>query len=224
MKVEDTAHYISEVAGEVTLKITQGENSITLKSRAIAGEGNWLDIEPILFNDKIVAFNTDQLFINLNAVIDERQISFRVYSIKLMKHDDNSLTHRVYSRDHSKCKNLREYKRFSLGTNGIVQLGMHHSTRECIIRDISYGGFGLVIKEKVHVSLNELMNLHFDHTHDRSKITVSVNAVVVRSDYNSEEDETVIGLKLLRDNSQVHQVVNLIQQDELFKLKHKKEE
>ncbi len=211
---------IGEVEGDVSVEVRADDKNVTLASRVIGKGTDYIDVIPFTYENKIVSFKGQGLHIKLSAVMGSMHIEFGIQKIMLSKTEDGSLSHRVFSAEKNTLKNLREFKRFSLVEEGTLVLTGSHKEMDCVVRDISYGGFGVAVKGKEYVPVKELMNLSFACHIGVVPISIQTNGLVARTQYNDDRDETFIGVKLLVSNTSVREAVNRIQREELQKLKH----
>lgn len=220
VSAESDLFSIKDMEGNVTIVIRQGDKVLYFNSVIVSVGEKSVDIEPIDYQGKILSFTTSGYSMKIECIKNSRHLELKVSSITLVRKEDGTMVHRIVSFDSARPKNLRKYKRFSLGDAGVLQLGDHHRTIQCIIHDISYGGVGLGIKGTIDIPLKEFLNLSFIHKQNMTSTTVRAKCIAVRTNYNDESDETLIGLKLLSDNAGVTKVVNDVQRAELQKITH----
>lgn len=221
MVLEETKGcYIGEITGEVSLFVSQGEKSALFKTTVIEGEGETVDIEPIVYKDRVVLFDTKGLSLRLEGRHNNRMVEFPVQSISKVVLENGAAAHRLRSGFLGNYKNFREYKRFSLGDTGAIRINVNDMPVKCIVHDISYRGMCVGIKGHNSISIQKVLNLTFDHKRQRVVTHVNAQGIVVRSSYDSDRDETLYGIKLERENPAVTQVVNDVQREELIKLRH----
>ena len=211
---------IGEVEGDVSIEVRADEKNVTLTSRTIGRGTDYIDVLPFTYNGKVLSFQGSGIHMKLSAVMGPMHIEFGVQEIKLARTDDGSLAHRVFSNEKNGLKNLREYKRFSLIEEGTFTLLGSQKEYDCEVRDISYGGFLVVVKGREYIPVKELLNLSFACHIGVVPISIKTNGLIARAQYNGDRDETIIGVKLLVNNSSVKEAVNRIQREELQKLKH----
>ncbi|MCR4617645.1 MAG: PilZ domain-containing protein [Lachnospiraceae bacterium] len=215
-----TAYGIDEMEGNVKILVKEGDSSVTLSSQ-ITGKGEgFVDLIPLTYEGKTLSFRGEGLIIKLQAIKESLHIEFKLSKVELIKVSDGSVVHRAYSNEKSKCKNLRACKRFSLGEVGTVQFGAGQKVIDCIVKDISYGGFGLAVKGKESVPEKKMLNVRFECKIGVVPLSIHTNGLVARTQYNDDRDETIIGVQLLSKNVTVQEAVNQIQRQELQKLRH----
>ncbi len=211
---------IDELDGDVTINVWSDDKTATLTSTIINKGIEYIDVTPFSYKGKILSFQGEGLKIKLEAIMYSMRIEFGVQSISLVRSEDGTFAHRIVSSERNKLKNLREFKRFSLGEEGVVLIGTSPQPLECIVKDISYGGFGVAVKGKPFIPVKELLNLRFDCQIGACPFSIRTKGMIARTEYNDDRDETVIGVKLLVRNATVQEAVNQIQRLELQRLKH----
>ena len=221
-KDRENIHGINELTGGVRLRIKGKESELEFESVVLEeSPQGCLDISPITYEEKIVSFKAKGLSMTLLGTVSGMRIKFEIEKIALIKRSDGSLAHRVYCNEMSRCINMREYKRFSLGCEGTAQIGSRMKA-SCIVKDISYGGMGLGISGKLQIPVEQAFKVSIFPDMPGIKDTVNVSGQSVRTNYDEERDQTDIGIRVTESNAQLRSLVTNIQREELRRFNHEK--
>lgn len=215
----EKAYSIGDVKGDVAIIFKSGTQSLSMNTTVISGGPGYLDVKPLAAKNGKLLTEFSGVSAKLLTTQENSQLEFRIKSIQLMN-ANHVFFHRLRSEEHNKPVNKRNYKRFSLGVEGSVKFGGFTSPMPCIVKDVSYGGIGLLVKGKVVPSKAEFSIISFTFSDEIKDLPVNVRLVPVRASYDKAADETMVGLKVLKTDPVLQHLVNVIQRKELSKITH----
>lgn len=189
---------------------TVTEQSMINKSMVLA--------KVLYIDGKIVTFKGANLTVDLLVTPDDEppQI-FKNVAISLVKKFDGSLAYSISSVVSSKTYNRRENFRCFVGIPTSVQKMLNTVPYDAIIKDISAGGFSLVVPQElkfekdqvIHVVLNDFIE------ETSEKFSFHLYGLVVRSE-DLDKGRTLYGCKY---NKKVVGIENYIMKKERVRLK-----
>lgn len=122
--------------------------------------------EGVFADNKIIAFRGKGLVVDLIVTFpDDKPQLFKNVTTTVVKRSDGTLCYTIHSIAGGKTYNRRQSYRCYVGIETAIQCGRNRAAHDAIIKDISYSGFSVVIKENlqlennqtIHVVLNDYM-------------------------------------------------------------------
>lgn len=181
----------------------------------------YIDIEALQYDNKLLGFNSPGLSLTLKYTIGEGTIrEYKIDHIDLIKVESiGQVCHRVYI-SKSGFKNTRGAKRFLLDGKGTLQVGKNTQPYIIEVIDISASGTGVrCYSDKVPSFKDKVCTVSYSTRVDGYTYHLRVAGKVVRVTAAGDNVFTV-GIKFDHESKIVNDIVMAIQRLELSKLTH----
>ncbi|MBQ7926021.1 MAG: PilZ domain-containing protein [Lachnospiraceae bacterium] len=214
--------YLNElIEGEkVTLLANINGETLTFDTtiNQVSPGKNLVLVNVVFVDGKIVTFRGANLTIDLvvSPISDTPQI-FKNVAITLVKKFDGTLTYSISSIASSKNYNRRDSYRCFVGVSTSVQKKLNAIPYDAVIKDVSAGGFSLVVPQDLKFENNQVIHVVLDDYLDElsEKFTFHLYGLVVRSE-DLEKNRVLYGCKF---NQKVNGIENYIMKKERIRLK-----
>lgn len=115
--------------------------------------------EGVFADNKIIAFRGKGLVVDLIVTFpDDKPKLFKNVTTTVVKRSDGTLCYTIYSIAGGKTYNRRQSYRCYVGIETAIQCGLNRAAHDAIIKDISYSGFSVVIKEDLQLENNQTIH------------------------------------------------------------------
>lgn len=135
-----------ENGAKVHLSVSSGGNALEFDTNVVEAGESHIIIEPIKHDDKILNFSNKEIVKDIivdTAELPEKYINVDVGITKL----DNKKYHIVFCDKEGVTVNRRDDFRVYVGSYVDAQLANINAKTEAILKDVSIGGFSLVIRK-----------------------------------------------------------------------------
>ncbi len=210
VKVDQNVTLMVNINGEqltfdtVVEQVSPGKSTILLKTLYVEG--------------KVVTFRGNNLTVDLlvKPEDDVPQI-FKPVTITLVKEFDGTLSYSVTSVVSSKVYNRRENFRCFVGIPTSVQKMLNTVPYDAVIKDISVGGFSLVVPDELKFENEQIIHVVLNDFIEELSETYSFHlyGLVVRSE-ELDKGRTLYGCKF---NKKIAGIENYIMKKERVRLK-----
>ncbi|MBQ7933332.1 MAG: PilZ domain-containing protein [Lachnospiraceae bacterium] len=214
--------YLNElIEGEkITLQVLVNGETLTFDTMVnqVSPTKNLILVNVIYVDGKIVTFRGTNLTIDVVvAPISETPQIFKNVTISLVKKFDGTLAYSISSIASSKNYNRRNSFRCYVGVPTSVQKKLNTVPYDAVIKDVSAGGFSLVVPQGLEFENNQVVHVVLNDYLDElaEKVSFHLYGLVVRSE-DMEKNRVLYGCKF---NQQVAGLENYIMKKERLRLK-----
>lgn len=214
--------YLNElIEGEkVTLLVAVNGETLTFDTMVsqVSPTKNLVLVNVIYVDGKIVTFRGANLTIDLVvAPISDTPQIFKNVAISLVKKFDGTLAYSISSIASSKNYNRRNSFRCYVGVSTSVQRMLNTVPYDAVIKDVSAGGFSLVVPQDVKLENNQVVHVVLNDYLDElaEKFSFHLYGLVVRTE-DMEKNRVLYGCKF---NQKVVGLENYIMKKERLRLK-----
>ncbi len=214
--------YLNElIEGEkVTLLVAVNGETLTFDTMVsqVSPTKSLVLVNVIYVDGKIVTFRGANLTIDLVvAPISDTPQIFKNVAISLVKKFDGTLAYSISSIASSKNYNRRNSFRCYVGVSTSVQRMLNTVPYDAVIKDVSAGGFSLVVPQDVKLENNQVVHVVLNDYLDElaEKFSFHLYGLVVRTE-DMEKNRVLYGCKF---NQKVVGLENYIMKKERLRLK-----
>jgi len=163
---------------ELILEININNQHLEFESAVFAKIGDYILIEPVRVNGKVVNFEIGKVLIDMLLIRKDRKPF--IWKRVLLKNTiyKNKTYYKVVPTGDGFEINRRNSTRLNIEVKGVVQIGTNSVPLDVIIKDISENGFSFVSKDNIDKPLKSTVRLVFT---DINK-TINLNGILVRKE------------------------------------------
>ena len=163
---------------ELILEININNQHLEFESAVFAKIGDYILIEPVRVNGKVVNFEIGKVLIDMLLIRKDRKPF--IWKRVLLKNTiyKNKTYYKVVPTGDGFEINRRNSTRLNIEVKGVVQIGTNSVPLDVIIKDISENGFSFVSKDNIEKPLKSTVRLVFT---DINK-TINLNGILVRKE------------------------------------------
>jgi len=163
---------------ELILEININNQHLEFESAVFAKIGDYILIEPVRVNGKVVNFEIGKVLIDMLLIRKDRKPF--IWKRVLLKNTiyKNKTYYKVVPTGDGFEINRRNSTRLNIEVKGVVQIGTNSVPLDVIIKDISENGFSFVSKDNIEKPLKSTVRLVFA---DINK-TINLNGILVRKE------------------------------------------
>ena len=209
-----------ENGAKVHLTVSAGLEQLEFETNVVQTGESYIIVEPIKHNDKILNFSNKEIIKNIVVDTDplpEKYINVDV-EITLL---ENKKYHIVLSDKEGIPINRRNDFRVYIGSYVTAQLSNINTSVEAILKDISIGGFSLVIRTEGIDGIVGWVGQHIKVVYyhgGKERIPMVFIGEVVREE-EIEEGRIVVGCRSLRQPFGIEKFIAAKQREELRRKK-----
>lgn len=203
-----------KIADNVILQVNINGQFADFPSTVIDVYDGEIIVEPVRVKDKVVAFNSDRVKLDLMGIRhDKAPIIWRGIRCATVLLKGNTY-YKIKAFTEGVESNRRQAFRLYVGFGGVAQVGANKKPLEVIVKDVSETGFSFVAEQDYEESVNMPVRLVFkDVSNDRPQ-QFSLMGIVVRK-VVVEENKIVYGCKLSVPNHELVRYINKKQREQL---------
>ena len=204
---------------KVHLTATAGLEQLEFETSVVqAGEGHII-VEPVKHNGKILNFSNSSII--KNVVVDAQPLPEKYINVDVeITMLENKKYHIILSDKEGIPINRRNEFRVYVGSYVTAQLANINQSIEAILKDVSVGGFSLVIrKEGIDVIVGwvgQSIKVVFYHGGNKNRIPMVFIGQAVREE-DIDEERVLVGCKSLRQPFGIEKFIADRQREELHR-------
>lgn len=202
---------------KVHLTVSAGLEQLEFDTSVVQAGENYIIVEPIKHNDKILNFSNKSVIKNIiveSQPLPEKYINVDVEITML----ENKKYHIILSDKEGIPVNRRNEFRVYVGSYVTAQLANVNQSVEAILKDVSVGGFSLVIRKEgvdgIVGWIGQMIKVVYYHGNNKNRIPMVFIGQVVRED-DIDEERVVVGCKSLRQPFGIEKFIADRQREEL---------
>lgn len=205
---------------KVHLTVTAGLEQLEFETSVVqAGEGHII-VEPVKYNDKILNFSNKSVIKNIVVDTEPLPEKYINVDVEITMLEDKKY-HIVLSDKEGIPINRRNDFRVYIGSYVTAQLSSINSSVEAILKDVSIGGFSLVIRTEGIDGIVGWAGQHIKVVYyhgGKERIPMVFIGEVVREE-EVEEGRIVVGCRSLRQPFGIEKFIAAKQREELRRKK-----
>lgn len=196
----------------ISLEITVNNDYLEFKSFVAAKVNNYILLEAIRVDGKVINFETGNVNINVLWIREDRApIIWNKVFLKSMTYNNRTYYLAVPSGEGSEVNRRTTFRLFT-GVEGIAQVGANKMAWDVIVKNVSETGFAFVSSEKFERAINSTVRLVFYDLEKKFNLT----GHIVRTE-DVDESRYVYGCVLMASNPVLNQYIIEKQRDMISK-------
>lgn len=205
-----------------TLGFSNDDKKLNRLLHKATGGFPYMVVPALTQNDKVIGFPTSGVVYQLIVVnkSDNKVYQWHTISIRQIKLPDQPPLHFFMSNRSGKEYNRREHYRLWLGCDGIANIGLHKTTFDVQVKDISATGVSFIIRDSLltekNIQVHEKDVVVLTFFDEASGSNFRLSALIVRG-VKVDELRTLYGCKFAEENRLVGQFVTKRQRENLQK-------
>lgn len=210
---------LSEMANglKVHLTVSSGLEQLEFETSVVeAGEGHII-VEPVKHNDKILNFSNKEVIKNI--IVDSQPLPEKYINVDVeITMYENKKHHIILSDKEGIPINRRNEFRVYIGSYVTAQIANVNQSVEAILKDVSIGGFSLVIRKEgvdgVVGWTGQVIKAVYYHGNNKNRIPMVFIGQVVREE-DVDEERVIVGCRSLRQPFGIEKFIADRQREEL---------
>ena len=204
---------------KVHLTATVGLEKLEFETSVVrAGEGHII-VEPVKHNGKILNFSNSSII--KNVVVDAQPLPEKYINVDVeITMLENKKYHIILSDKEGIPINRRNEFRVYVGSYVTAQLANINQSIEAILKDVSVGGFSLVIRKEgidgIVGWVGQVIKVVYYHGGNKNRIPMVFIGQAVREE-DIDEERVLVGCKSLRQPFGIEKFIADRQREELYR-------